>query len=81
MTVQTSERYVDARELAELMAVSVRTIRRFTAAGMPSETWGMGNVRRYLPSEAIGWAKAARINDEPGRRANAHRDQPNQETP
>jgi hypothetical protein len=35
------ERYVDARELSELMGVSTTTIKRFVAAGMPSETWGM----------------------------------------
>ena len=40
------------------MGVSVRTVRRMTAAGMPSETWGMGRTRRYLPSQAMGWAAA-----------------------
>ena len=50
------ERYVDARELAELMGVSYRTIKRWTALGMPSETWG-GRLRRYLPSKAMAWAR------------------------
>jgi hypothetical protein len=72
----TAERYVTATELAQLMGVSVRTIRRMTAAGMPSETWGIGHVRRYLPSQAIGWASArgtmTPVNP-PGRRANADR--------
>ena len=67
----TAERYVDAAELADLMGISIRTVRRLTAAGMPSETWGMGHLRRYLPSQAMGWAQA-RINaNPPGRRANA----------
>jgi predicted DNA-binding transcriptional regulator AlpA len=54
----TSERYVDARELAELMGVSTSTVKRMVAAGMPSETWGMSRTRRFLPSLAIGWASA-----------------------
>ena len=52
------ERYVTARELAEVMGVSVSTIQRWTAAGMPSETWGMARTRRYRVSEAIAWAQA-----------------------
>jgi hypothetical protein len=53
--------------------VSVRTIKRLTAAGMPSETWGMGHVRRYLPSQAMGWASARATMSaaNPRRRANA----------
>jgi hypothetical protein len=52
-----SERYVDARELAELMGVSVSTVKRLVAAGMPSETWGMSRTRRFLPSQAMTWAQ------------------------
>ena len=52
------ERYVTAGELAELMGVSERTIRRMVAAGMPSETWGMGRTRRFLPSLALAWARS-----------------------
>lgn len=55
------ERYVDARELGELMGVSPTTIKRWVAAGMPSETWGMKRTRRYLPSEAIHWARERAI--------------------
>jgi phage terminase Nu1 subunit (DNA packaging protein) len=51
-----AERYVDQRELAQLMGVSLSTIKRWTREGMPSETWGM-RVRRYLPSEALAWAR------------------------
>ena len=51
------ERYVDANELAHLMGVSRRTVERWTAAGMPSETWGMGHTRRYRASEAMAWAR------------------------
>lgn len=53
-----TERYVTARELAELMGVSVRTIQRLTTPGMPSENWGMSRTRRYLPSQAMTWASA-----------------------
>jgi excisionase family DNA binding protein len=51
------ERYVTIRELAELMGVSERTIRRMAADGMPSENWGMSRTRRFLPSKAIAWAQ------------------------
>jgi hypothetical protein len=54
--VPTLERYVDARELAELMGVSSSTVKRMVAAGMPSETWGMCRTRRFLPSQAMAWA-------------------------
>ena len=50
------ERYVDAQELAKLMGGSVRTIRRWVAEGMPSESWGMSRTRRFLPSQAVAWA-------------------------
>ena len=52
-----SERYVDARELADLMAVSTRTIARLVAAGMPFEDWGLRRTKRYLPSLCIAWAR------------------------
>lgn len=63
------ERYVTAGELAELMGVSVSTVKRMVVAGMPSETWGMSRTRRFLPSQAMAWASArAMITDQPGRR-------------
>jgi hypothetical protein len=46
-----------AGELAEAMGISVSTIKRMTAAGMPSETWGLARTRRYLASECIKWAR------------------------
>lgn len=52
------ERYVASRELAELMGVSERTIKRMVVDGMPSETWGMSRTRRFLPSKAIAWAQS-----------------------
>lgn len=50
------ERYVDARELAELMRVSPSTVKRWVAAGMPSETWGMRRTRRFhtLGGDGVG---------------------------
>lgn len=76
-----SERYVDARELAAMMGVSLRTVRRFTAEGMPSETWGMARCRRYLPSEAMAWARARSrgtiaASDNPPDEVRQHRDGP-----
>jgi phage terminase Nu1 subunit (DNA packaging protein) len=57
LTVPTLEPYVDARGLAEVMGVSRSTVKRWTAAGMPSETWGMARTRRYQPSRCIAWAR------------------------
>jgi excisionase family DNA binding protein len=62
--MSTLERYVDARELAELMGVSVRTVKRWVAAGAPSETWGMRRTRRFLPSDVITWARRQRTIDD-----------------
>jgi len=76
MSGPVTERYVDARELAQLMGVSVRTVNRMTAAGMPSETWGLGRTRRYLPSEALAWARnltTIKGDNRAGKRANATR--------
>ena len=74
MSRPTLERYVTASELAALMGVSVRTIKRMTAAGMPSENWGMSRTRRYLPTHAIAWARnrttITTATPPPGRRAN-----------
>jgi hypothetical protein len=53
-----TERYIDNRELADLMGVSTSTIKRFVRAGMPSETWGLKRTRRFLPSQALAWAEA-----------------------
>jgi excisionase family DNA binding protein len=53
------ERFVTRRELAALMGVSVDTVDRLVADGMPSVTWGR-RTRRFRPSVAIAWA-AARV--------------------
>jgi phage terminase Nu1 subunit (DNA packaging protein) len=55
--VGPAERYVDRRELALLMGVSERTLTRWLREGLPSETWGMTRTRRYLPSQAMAWAR------------------------
>ena len=53
-----NERYVDARELADALGVSRRTVTRWVAAGCPSQTWGM-RVRRFRISEVAAWASNA----------------------
>lgn len=50
------ERYVTRAELARLMGVSIATIDRMVAEGMPSVTWGR-RTRRFRPSTAIAWAR------------------------
>jgi phage terminase Nu1 subunit (DNA packaging protein) len=53
-----TERYVDSRGLAEALGVSVTTVKRWTRAGAPSETWGM-RVRRFRVSEVETWLRRA----------------------
>jgi phage terminase Nu1 subunit (DNA packaging protein) len=50
--------FIDARRLAAVIGVSTTTIKRWTAAGMPSETWGMTRTRRFQVREVIAWARA-----------------------
>jgi hypothetical protein len=40
------------------MGVSTTTIKRWTAAGMPSETWGMKRIRRFRVADVLAWARA-----------------------
>lgn len=54
--VPEPERYVSRTELARIMGVSVDTVDRMVAAGMPSETWGR-RTRRFRPSTALAWAR------------------------
>lgn len=51
----TIEPFVSRRELARLMGVSIDTVDRLVAEGMPSVTWGR-RTRRFRASVAIGWA-------------------------
>jgi phage terminase Nu1 subunit (DNA packaging protein) len=63
------EVWVDVRELARIMGVSVSTVKRWKAAGMPSEDWGMKRTRRYLPSKCMAWARNRPYDErEPGSR-------------
>lgn len=54
---QPAERYLTRTQLAGLMSVSVSTIDRMVAQGMPSEVWGR-RCRRFLASRALAWARA-----------------------
>jgi phage terminase Nu1 subunit (DNA packaging protein) len=51
--LQAPERYVARAELAAIMGVSLATVDRMVAEGMPSVTWGRRTLR---PSAAIAWA-------------------------
>jgi phage terminase Nu1 subunit (DNA packaging protein) len=42
--------------MAQIMAVSLATLDRMVAEGMPSVTWGR-RTRRFRPSVAIAWAQ------------------------
>ena len=53
--IREIESWITRKELAVRMGVSVRTVDRLTAAGMPSTTWG-SKTRRYRASQAIYWA-------------------------
>jgi phage terminase Nu1 subunit (DNA packaging protein) len=56
LPVPEPERYVTRAELAHMMGLSVTTIDRMVAEGLPSETWGRRS-RRFRPSVAIAWAR------------------------
>jgi hypothetical protein len=51
-----TERYVSRVELAAIMGVSLATVDRMVAEGMPSVTWGR-RTRRFRASVAIAWAE------------------------
>jgi hypothetical protein len=53
------ERYLSRFELAQVMGVSIDTVDRLVAAGMPSVTWGR-RTRRFKPSVALAWAAVRR---------------------
>ena len=57
--IVVAEPYVDRKQLAKTMGVSVATIDRMVRAGMPSETWGLRS-RRFQVSAALAWAQARR---------------------
>lgn len=59
LPVPEPERYVTRLELARIMGVSVPSVDRMVAQGMPSETWGQRS-RRFKPSVAIAWARTRR---------------------
>lgn len=56
LPVPEPEHYVTRAQLAEIMHLSVATIDRMVAEGLPSETWGLRS-RRFRPSRAIAWAR------------------------
>lgn len=64
LPVPEPERYMTRAQLAEHMGVSVATVDRWVADGMPSETWGL-RARRFRPSSAIAWARAQALNSQP----------------
>jgi excisionase family DNA binding protein len=56
IAIQARERYLSRAQMAELMGVSLATLDRMVAGGMPSVTWGR-RTRRFRPSAAIAWAE------------------------
>jgi hypothetical protein len=57
LPVPEPEPYVTGADLARMMGVSERQVRKFRAEGMPHETWGLRAVR-FQPSRAMAWARA-----------------------
>lgn len=54
--VREVERHVTRADLAQIMGISIKTVDRMVAEGLPSETWGRRS-RRFRPSVAIAWAR------------------------
>lgn len=65
LSVQPVEHYVDRRQLANIMGVSVSTIDNMVRDGMPSVTWGR-RMRRFQPSTALAWAQERPANQSRG---------------
>ena len=57
LPVRQNEPYLTKAQLADLMAVSIRTIDRMMAEGMPYVTFGRRS-RRFLASRAVAWASS-----------------------
>jgi hypothetical protein len=55
---QQREPELTRKQLADMLQVSLRTIDKWTKAGMPSVRYGQ-RVRRYQASSALAWAAAA----------------------
>jgi phage terminase Nu1 subunit (DNA packaging protein) len=55
-TADRVEPYVDRRRMAEILGVSVATVDRLVAAGLPSERWGR-RTRRFQPTCVVVWLK------------------------
>lgn len=53
----TVEPYLNRVEMAKVLGVSLRTLDRFVAEDMPSETWGM-RTRVFRASETRAWIEA-----------------------
>lgn len=51
--------YYTRRELAEILHVSVKTIGRWDAQGMPHEVWGY-RLRRYCLEDIRPWLQRRR---------------------
>lgn len=57
LPAESVEPFIDRKELAERMGVSLSTIDAMVKQGMPSVTWGR-RTRRFRASLAIAWAQA-----------------------
>jgi hypothetical protein len=54
--IRSVEAWITRKELAALMGVSLKSIDRYTAEGMPSQLWG-ARTRRYRASECFAWGE------------------------
>ena len=49
------EPFLNRKETAKVLGISLRTLDRFVGEGLPSKTWGL-RTRVFRASEAIAWA-------------------------
>ena len=52
----TIEPFLNRKETAKVLGVSLRTLDRFVREGLPCETWGLRS-RVFRASEAVVWAR------------------------
>lgn len=55
ITFPTVEPYLSRVEIAKVLGVSLRSLDRLVAEGLPSKTWGL-RTRVFRASEALAWA-------------------------
>ncbi len=61
METRHTPQYLEEREVAKLLGVSVQTLRNRRFLGRPPSYVKLGRSVRYLLSEVLAWAEAQKV--------------------